>query len=114
MRTPIAVQVKPFDVHTLQADVAQIRSDFLHYLSEVPRKKESKHGLMGPIGKLIGKLKGGGKNADQLKGYILNVDRAARSSFKTVRKLSPEGMGALEQGINKTCELLGKDTSHGT
>lgn len=109
MRTPIAVQVETFDVHTLQSDVARIRTDFVRYLSEVPRKsKESKHGLMGPVGKLIGKLKSGGKNADQLKGYILNVDRAVRSSLRTAKKLSPEGMEALEKGINKACELLEK------
>ncbi len=107
MRTPITVQIKPFDVHALQADVAQIRTDFVSYLSEVPRKsKESKHGLMGPVGKFIARVKGGGRNPDQIKGYILNVDRAVRSSFRIAKKLSPQCMEALERGINKTCELL--------
>lgn len=107
MRMPIAVQVKSFDVHTLQADVARVRADFVRYLSEVPMKsRESKHGLMGPIGKLISQLKSGGRDSDQLKGYILNVDRATRNSFRRAKKISPECLEALERGINKTCELL--------
>lgn len=107
MRVPIAVQTTPFDVDSYQSDVAQIRAEFVRYLSEVPSKsKESKHGLMGPIGKLINKIKSGVTDPDSLKGYILNVDRAVRSSFRTAKKLSPQGMEALEKGINRTCQLL--------
>lgn len=107
MRTPIAVQMEPFNIHDLQFEVAQIRSEFVRYLSEVPRKsKDSKHGLMGPIGKLLSKLRSGDKDPDQLKGYILNVDRAVRSSFRRAKRLSPECMDALEAGINKACALL--------
>jgi hypothetical protein len=106
MRIPIVVHVKPFDVQTIQAEIAHIRADFGRYLSEVPRKKESKHGMMGPIGKLLGKVKGGRRDPDELKGYILNVDRAVRSSSKKARKLSAEGIEALERSIDKTCLLL--------
>jgi hypothetical protein len=109
MRRPIVVQVEPFDDQKLRSDVVQIRADFARYLSGVPRKsKESKHGLMGPVGKLLSKIKTGMKDPDQLKGYILNVDRAVRTSLRIAKKLSPEGMGALERGINSTCELLKK------
>lgn len=101
MRVPIAVQIKPFDVETVQPEIDAAREAFTRYLDDVPRKStRSKHGLMGPVGKILSEVKSGRLDAASLKGYAIRVHEASR------RSPSPAGLEALEQGIDHLLGLL--------
>ncbi|RJQ46057.1 MAG: hypothetical protein C4534_03455 [Gaiellales bacterium] len=104
MRVPIAVQVKPFDFEKAQPQIDATREEFAGYLDEfhrVSRKStRSKHGLMGPVGKILSEVKSGRRDAASLKGYAVRVHEA------TGRNPSPAGLQALEQGIDYLVKLL--------
>lgn len=101
MRVPITVQVEPFDLEKAQPQIDAAREAFTRYLDEVPRKStRSKHGLMGPVGKILGEVKSGRHDPASLKGYAIRVHEA------TGRNPSATGLEALEQGINHLVELL--------
>lgn len=101
MRVPIAVQIKPFDIEQAQPHVDATREAFARYLNEVPRKStRSKHGLMGPVGKILSEVKSGRRDATSLKGYAVRVHEA------TGRNPSTTGFQALEQGIDYLVKLL--------
>ncbi len=103
MRVPIAVQIKPFDVETVQPEIDAAREAFARYLDEVPRKStRSKHGLMGPVGKILSEVKSGRSDAASLKGYAIRVHEASG------RGPSPTGLEAMEQGIDHLLGLLGR------
>ena len=101
MRIPITVQVKPFDIEQIQTKVDEVREAFVRYLGAVRQKStRSKHGLMGPVGKILNEVKSGRRDPASLKGYAVRVHEATGSN------LSPAGLGALEQGINHLVGLL--------
>lgn len=101
MRVPIAVQVKPFDMEKAQPQIDATREAFAHYLDDVPRKSvRSKHGLMGPVGKILSEVKSGRRDPASLKGYAVRVHEA------TGRSPSPVGLEALAQGIDHLVKLL--------
>lgn len=101
MRVPIAVQIKPFDVETAQPEIDVARQAFTRYLDDVPRKStRSKHGLMGPVGKILSEVKSGRRDAASLKGYAIRVHEASG------RSPSPAGLEALEQGIDHLLGIL--------
>lgn len=101
MRVPIAVQIKPFDVEQAQPQIDAAREAFTRYLDEVPRKStRSKHGLMGPVGKILSEVKSGRRDAASLKGYAIRVHEASG------RSPSLAGLEALEQGIDHLLGLL--------
>jgi len=101
MRVPIAVQIKPFDVEKAQPQIDAAREAFVRYLDEVRRKStRSKHGLMGPVGKILSEVKSGRRDPASLKGYAIRVHEA------TGRSPSPAGLEALEQGIDHLIRLL--------
>jgi hypothetical protein len=101
VRTPIAVQIKPFDIERSQPQIDAAREAFARYLDEVIRKStRSKHGLMGPVGKILAEVKSGRRDPASLKGYAVRVHEA------TGRSPSPAGLGALEQGIDSLVKLL--------
>lgn len=104
MRVPIAVQTKPFDLETTQPQIDATRREFAGYLDEFHRvsKKStrSKHGLMGPVGKILREVKSGRRDAASLKGFAVRVHEA------TGRNPSPEGLQALEHGIDHLIKLL--------
>ena len=101
MRVPIAVQIKPFDVEKAQPQIDAAREAFVRYLDEVRRKStRSKHGLMGPVGKILSEVKSGRRDPASLKGYAIRVHEA------TGRSPSPAGLEALEQGIDCLIRLL--------
>jgi hypothetical protein len=101
MRVPIAVQIKPFDIEEAQHKIDAAREAFTCYLNEVPRKStRSKHGLMGPVGKILSEVKCGRRDAASLKGYAIRVHEA------TGRSPSPTSLEALEQGIDHLLDLL--------
>lgn len=101
MRVPIAVQTRPFNIEEVQIQIDNVRSAFVRYLTEVPRKStRSKHGLMGPVGKILGEVKSGRRDTASLKGYAIRVHEA------TGRSPSPDGLTALEEGIDQLIQLL--------
>lgn len=101
MRVPIAVQIKPFDIEKAQPQIDATREAFVRYLSEVRQKStRSKHGLMGPVGKILSEVKSGRRDPASLKGYAVRVHEA------TGRSPSPAGLEALEQGIDHLVGLL--------
>jgi len=101
MRVPITVQVKPFDIGAVQPHIDLIRRAFVRYVAEVPRRStRSKHGLMGPVGKILNEVKSGRRDPTSLKGYAVRVHEAAS------RGPSPAGLEALEQGIDRLVKLL--------
>jgi hypothetical protein len=101
VRVPITVQTKPFDIETVQPKIDSAREALTRYLDEVPRKStRSKHGLMGPVGKILSEVKSGRRDPASLKGYAVRVHEA------TSRSPSPAGLQALEEGIDWIINLL--------
>lgn len=101
MRIPIAVQIKPFEIEKVQPKIDAARGAFTRYLDDVPRKStRSKHGLMGPVGKILSEVKSGRRDPASLKGYAVRVHEA------TGRSPSQTGLEALEEGIDCLVKLL--------
>ncbi|MBX9685299.1 MAG: hypothetical protein K2X27_01280 [Candidatus Obscuribacterales bacterium] len=100
MRIPIAVQVDPFNIDSIQPRLDQIRTTFGRYLESVPPKSNSsKHGLMGAVGKILYEVKSGRSDAASLKGYALRVQEQNTS------KLSSSSIADLETGIDELVRL---------
>ncbi len=103
MRVPIAVQIKPFDIEKVQPQIDDVTLALGRYLEGAPRKSDrSKHGLMGPVGKVLSEVKSGRRDGASLKGYAIRVHEASR------RSPSRAGLEALEQGIDQLTGLLAK------
>jgi len=102
MRLPIAVKVIPFDLNSAQSRIDTVREAFSNYLDYyIPKSSHSKHGLMGPVGKILSEVKSGRRDPDFLKGYVLRIHELSQKSSP-----SPEALTALETGINLLTELL--------
>jgi hypothetical protein len=101
VRVPITVQINPFDIDRAQPRIDAARGAFARYLDETPRKStRSKHGLMGPVGKILSEVKSGRRDPASLKGYAIRVHEA------TGRSPSPTGLEALEKGIDELVGML--------
>jgi hypothetical protein len=102
MRTPVIVNVVPYDVDSAQPRVDAVRNAFDRYLDQyIPKSSRSKHGLMGPVGKILSEAKSGRSDPDYLKGYVLRVHELSQA-----RPPSPEAVKALEEGIDLFVDLL--------
>lgn len=102
MRLPIAVKVIPFDLNSAQSRIDEVREAFSRYLDHyIPKSSRSKHGLMGPVGKILSEAKSGRSDAEFLKGYVLRVHELSQKASP-----SPEALTALETGINLLSGLL--------
>lgn len=102
MRLPIAVKVIPFDLNSAQSRIDEVREAFSRYLDHyIPKSSRSKHGLMGPVGKILSEAKSGRSDAEFLKGYVLRVHELSQKGSP-----SPEALTALETGINLLARLL--------
>lgn len=101
MRIPIAVQIKPFDIEKTQPQVDAVRESFAEYLENIPRKStRSKHGLMGPVGKILSEVKSGRRDPASLKGFAIRVHEATR------RTPNLAALEALERGIDQLVSTL--------
>src|SRR4051812_33951358 len=101
MRIPITVHSDPFDIETAQPTIDAARHAFADYLEQVPRKStKSKHGLMGPVGKILSEIKSGRRDPASLKGYAIRVHETSG------RGPSAASMGNLENGIDTVVKLL--------
>lgn len=101
MRRPIMVQAPTFEVNTVLSKIDTIREAFDQYLDHYrSRKTSSRHGLMGPVGKLLREVKSGRRDRESLKGYTLRVHEV------TGQYVSEEGIAALEKAIDELVVLL--------
>jgi len=101
LRVPITVRSDTFNIETVQPDIDRARYAFADYLEDVPRKStKSKHGLMGPVGKILSEIKTGRRDPASLKGYAVRVHEVLG------RGPSPTSMENLENGIDTVVKLL--------
>ena len=104
MRAPLAVQVATFDIEKVQPLIDASREAFARYLDEfhkaARKSTRSKHGLMGPVGKILAEAKSGRRDPASLKGYAIRVHEASGRSPSQV------GLESLENGINNLVRLL--------
>ncbi len=101
MRTPVAINVLPYDLEGAQPRLEAIRNMFSQYLDNYIPKSRSKHGIMGPVGKILSEVKSGRSDPDYLKGYVLRIHELSQTSPP-----SPQAITALEDGINLLVQLL--------
>lgn len=102
MRNPITVRRTSFNLGEVQSRIDGVRDAFSTYLDHyIPKSSRSKHGLMGPVGKILGELKRGRTDPDFLKGYILRVHELSQKGAP-----SPEAVKALENGIELLAALM--------
>jgi hypothetical protein len=102
VRIPILLQAPAFDIKKVQSEIDATREAFDHYLDYYQRKDaRSKHGLMGPVGKVLAEARSGRRDPQSLKGYAIRVHEANQ------QYLSQEGIAALENAIDRLVSLLG-------
>jgi hypothetical protein len=105
VRDIIFTHVEAFDLDKVKPEIEEIRDAFDMYLETYPEKTaKSKHGLMGPAGKILQKVKNEKWDTESLTGYALNI-HMANPKTKTI---SNEARALLEKGIDKLLTLLSK------
>lgn len=101
MRVPISIKVEPFNIEDYQPRIDATREAFVQYLKEAPRKSSrSKHGLMGPVGKILSEVKSGRHDPYSLKGYAIRVHEAGN------KQPTQTSLKALEMGVDYLVSLL--------
>ncbi len=101
MRIPIMVQIEDFDLAATQPKIDRVREAFDRYLDHYRAgDTRSKHGLMGPVGKILRELKSGRRDPESLKGYAIRVHEANQ------QYPDQAAITALEEGIDKVVALL--------
>lgn len=104
MRNPISVHSTPFDLKDVQPQIDVAKRAFADYTETVPRKStKSKHGLMGPVGKVLSEIKSGRLDPGYLKGYVVRIHEA---QSRRGGGPSASAMDQLERGIDNTVNLL--------
>lgn len=105
MKRPlIVVQQQPYDWEAAKKQVEEIAGHFADYLSEYRGKRAtgSKHAVLGPVGKLLGKAAAGERNLDSLLGYTVRIhEMSSQGGY-----LPPTAMEHLRQGAEKLLDLL--------
>ncbi|MGD9157635.1 MAG: hypothetical protein PVG39_04455 [Desulfobacteraceae bacterium] len=103
MRQFIFTKTEQFNIDSIEPKIDKIRDAFDRYLDAYPVKTpRSKHGLMGPVGKILQEVKGGKWDATSLMGYALNI----HLSNPKARMISEDARSALEQGITDLISLM--------
>jgi len=102
VRNPIQVQATLVDLDKYQSRLDEIRDNFSRYLQYYRAKSPaSKHGLMGPVGKVLREAKSGRADPQYLKGYVLRVHETAQKGAPPT-----EAVSAVEKGIDGLTGLL--------
>ena len=103
MRRFIFTRIESFNMDAVGPRIDEIRLAFDNYLDTYPVKTaRSKHGLMGPVGKILQEVKGGKWDATSLSGYALNI----HLSNPRVKGISDAARSALDEGVTKLIDLL--------
>ena len=103
MRNIIMARVKRFDIDEYRVKINESVRLFTCYLGEYPAKTtRSKHGIMGPVAKILERAKTGKWDAGALTGYALRVHEMNQ---KTRGYISNHAREALEQGTEIIVQL---------
>jgi hypothetical protein len=103
MRAFIAVTPKPYSLGGDRPEIESVIVSFGRYLDSYRTKTtRSKHGLLGPVGKVIQEIKSRKWQPEALAGYALNIHRANQGY------ISPEATEALVQAIKGLMALYDK------
>jgi hypothetical protein len=103
LRRFIFTRTESFDLDALGPKIHEIRDAFDRYLDTYPVKtSKSKHGLMGPVGKILQEVKGGKWDAPSLTGYAMNI----HLSNPRVKGISEAARSALDEGVAGLIDLL--------
>ncbi len=103
MRKVITVRGGRFDLDSVRPKIESIVVQFDKYLDEYPVKTaKSKHGVMGPVAKVLERAQTRKWDAQALTGYAL---RAHEMNPKARGYLSPAARQALEEGTTQLVDL---------
>ncbi len=103
MKNFIFTRTESFDLDAVESRIDEIRGAFDRYLDTYPVKTaKSKHGLMGPVGKILQEVKGGKWDAPSLMGYAMNI----HLSNPRVKGISEAARSALDEGVAGLIDLL--------
>jgi len=103
MRSFIFTKAEQIDMDKIKEKVEDIRSAFDTYLNSYPVKTaRTKHGVMGPVGKILQGAKSGKWDAISLTGYALNI----HMMNPKVKGITDEAREALEKGVEKLVSLM--------
>lgn len=82
---------------------------FVNYLQtyRTDKPRDSKHGKMGPVGKLLSRMRSG-KMGEQVLGEAIRIHEMTAKPFGNQKKASttPEQFSALERGVTILTEVL--------
>lgn len=103
MKNFIFTKVDKFKLEDVKVQVEEIRAAFDQYLDSYPTKTaRTKHGIMGPVGKILQDVRRGKWDAEALTGYALNI----HLSNPKAKGISDSARMALEEAISKLLELI--------
>lgn len=104
MRSFIFTKVERFQGESINEKVGEVKDAFDRYLDNYPVKtSQSKHGIMGPVGKILQEIKKGNWDVEGLSGYAINIHQ---HNPKTKGRISESAREALEEGIGKLLSLI--------
>ena len=106
-RQVMQVVEKPgLDPEELRKRMLDIVDHFDDYLDAFPGAKagRSKHAVMGPVAKILDRLRHGRGDVEDTVGYALRVHE---SNPRTAGFISPDALGHLKNGTAKLKDLLG-------
>lgn len=103
MRKVITVSTRWFDTSEAKPDIQAIVSAFDRYLDDYPVKSaKSKHGIMGPVARILDRAKAGGYTEEALIGDAMRVHEM---NPKARGYLSPVARQNLEDGTRRLLAL---------
>ena len=103
MKHFIFTRTESFDMAAIEPRIDDIRNAFDRYLDTYPVKtSKSKHGLMGPVGKILQQVKEGKWDAPSLAGYALNI----HLSNPKAKGISDSTRAALDEAVSGLIDLL--------
>lgn len=106
MRSVITVATQSFDTASVKPEIQTIVAAFDRYLDDYPVKSaRSKHGIMGPVARILDRAKAGGYTEEALIGDAMRVHEM---NPKTYRYLSPVARQNLEEGTRLLLALCSK------
>lgn len=104
MKGFIFTRVEKTQIDSIKQSVEEIREAFDRYLDSYPVKtSRSKHGIMGPVGRILQEVKRGKWDVEGLCGYALNIHQ---NNPRTKGWLSNDARSALVEGIEKLLHLI--------
>lgn len=103
MRKVITVGTNSFDTDKVKPDIQAIVAAFDRYLDDYPVKSaKSKHGVMGPVARILDRAKAGGYTEEALIGDAMRVHEM---NPKARGYLSPVARQNLEDGTRRLLSL---------